>query len=245
LVDFAWEAGERSAGGDQMPPKAPHAGDGDARRRGSSPRGELEWIHELQQSRRDDLRGAIMAATLLACGELGYGKVTVEAVLERYGGYRAQFYRHFANLGDCYAAAYEAEAGRLCDELLRVGAAQPSWRQGLRAALAELATFIRERPQAARALLVDVHIAGEPAMSMRNEMFERFSRAIDSARRETGSRHSPPPSTAQFAVSAIDAAVVSALLSGKPERFGDAAADLAQIVFTAYFGDDPGDDAPG
>lgn len=240
-MDLVWEAGGQSAGGDQMPPKAPHEGDGDevARRRAESPpQGELEWIREFQRSRREDLRGAIMAATLLACGELGFGKVTVEAVLERYGGYRAQFYRHFANLGECFAAAYEAEAGRLCDQLLRAGAGQPTWRQGLGAALAELATFIGERPQAARALFIDVHIAGEPAMAIRNEMFERLSRAIDSARRETESRHSPPPLTSLFMVSAIDAAVVSALLGGRPENFADAAPDLAQIVFAAYF-DDP------
>ena len=241
-MGLVWKAGGVSAGGDQMPPKAPHAGDGDggARPGANPPRGELEWFREFQRNRSDDLRGAIMAATLLACGELGYNKVTVEAVLERYGGYRTQFYRHFASLGDCYAAAYEDEAGRLSDELLRAGAAQPTWRQGLRAALAELATFVRERPQAARALLVDVHIAGEPAMSTRKEMFERLSRAIDSARREIDSRHSPPPLTALFMVSAIDAAVVSTLCSGQPERFGDTAADLAQIVFAAYFDDDPG-----
>jgi len=245
LADLVWEAGERFAGGDQMPPKAPQEGDGDsvARPRAESPRRELEWIREFQQSRREDLRGAIMAATLLACGELGFNKVTVEAVLERYGGYRAQFYRHFANLGDCYAAAYEAEAGRLCDQLLRAGAAQPSWRQGLSAALAELATFVRERPQAARALLVDVHIAGEPAMSMRNEMFERLSRAVDSARRETESRHSPPPLTSLFMVSAIDATVVSTLLRDQLECFADTVPDLAAIVFAAYFDDPAG--APG
>lgn len=181
-----------------------------------------------------------MEAMLLACGELGYRQVTVDAVLERCGGYRAQFYRQFANLGECYAAAYEVEAGGLFGELLRAGAAQATWRQGLRVALDRLATFVQEQPQVARALLVDVHIAGEPAMAKRKEMFERLSRAIDSARRETESRHSPPPLTALFMVSAIEASVVSFLLDGQPARFKDAAPELAQIVFAAYFGDEPG-----
>lgn len=223
-----------------MPPKAPDANDGTEPPPGAPvPGGDLAWIQEFQQGRRDDLRGTIMAATLLACGELGYGKVTVEAVLERYGGYRAQFYRHFANLSECYAAAYEAEAGRLCTELLRAGATQPDWRRGLQTALAELARFAAERPQAARALLIDVHIAGEPALAKRKEMFERLSRAVDSARRETESRHSPPPLTATFMVSAIEASVVAALLADQPERFAEATPELAEIIFAAYFGDSP------
>lgn len=179
-----------------------------------------------------------MAAMLLACGELGFRRVTVEEVLERYGGNRAQFYGHFANLDECYAAAYEAEAEHLCGEILRAGAAEPTWRRGLRAALDVLAAFIRQRPLVARALLIDVHIAGDPAMTKRKEMFERLSHAIDSARRETEFRHSPPPLTALFMVSAIESSVVSALMKGEPERFEEAVPELAQIAAAAYFDDE-------
>lgn len=176
---------------------------------------------------------------LLVCGELGFRQVTVQAVLERYGGNRGQFYRHFANLGECYGVAYEVEAEHLCQEILRAGAAESTWRRGLRAALDALANFARQRPLAARALLIDVHIAGGPAMVKRKEMFERLSHAIDSARRETESRHSPPPLTALFMVSAIEASMVSALLSGEPERFEEAVPELAEVVAAAYFDDEP------
>ena len=223
-----------------MAKKAPDASDGgdaDRRRAAGSPRRELARIRELERRQRSDLHAQIMEAMLLACGELGYQNVTVERVLERYGGYRAQFYRHFANLGACYAAAYETEAGRLCEEILRAGAREPSWREGLAAALRRLATFIREQPIVARALAIDVHLAGDPALAVRQEILERLSRAIDSARRETGSRHSSPPLTALFMVSAIEAAVVSALVKGEPRHFEQAASELAQMVAAAYFGD--------
>jgi len=239
---LVWEAGERTQGREQMPPKSPDAsdrGDADLRRPAASPRRELARIEGEERQRQAQLRERIWVAMLLACGELGYRRVTVRDVLERYGGYRAQFYRHFPNLGACYAAAYEAEAGRLCAGILEVGASQSSWRRGLEAALSRLAAFVRDRPLAARALLIDVHIAGEPAMARRKEMFERLSRAIDSARRESESRHSSPPLTALFMVSAIEAAVVSALLAGQPERLEDAVPELAQMVFVAYFGDEP------
>lgn len=186
-----------------------------------------------------ELEEKIRGAMLLACGELGFHRVTVQDVLERHGGNPAQFYRHFASLDECYAAAYEAETGRLCAEILRAGAAGPTWRQGLRDALDALGSFVRERPLAARALLIDVHIAGGSAMDKRKEMLERLSRAIDSARRDTESRHSPPPLTALFMVSAIEASAVAALLSGEPQRFEEAVPELAEIVAAAYFGDEP------
>jgi AcrR family transcriptional regulator len=178
-----------------------------------------------------------MEAMLLACGESGYRGVTVESLVERYGGYRAQFYRLFPSLDQCYLAAYEWQAEGLCAEIMRSGASAPSWSEGLRAALEALATFVGERSLTARALLIDVHVAGEPALARRKEIYERLSRAIDSARRETGSRHSPPPLTALFMLSAIEAAVVSALVAGQPERFAEAAPELAQMVSSAYFGD--------
>lgn len=178
-----------------------------------------------------------MGAMLLACGELGFRQVTVEEVLGRYGGYRAQFYRRFTNLGECYTAAYEAEAEKLCEQLLEAGAGEPSWRRGLDAALRLLAGFVREQPLVARALLVDVHIAGGPALAKRKEIFERLSRALDGARRETESRHSPPPLTALFMVSAVEASVVSALIAGEPQRFEEALPEIVEMIGAAYFGD--------
>ncbi len=178
-----------------------------------------------------------MEATLTACGDVGYRGVTVDDVTERYGGDRAQFHSHFANLKECYAAAYEAEVGRLCAEILRAGAAEPTWRDGLHAAIVVVARFVSERPLVARALLVDVHLAGEPAGNLRKEMLERLSRAIDSARRETESRHSPPPLTALLMVSAIEVAVVAALVRGEPGSFAESAPELERLVLGAYFGD--------
>jgi hypothetical protein len=224
-----------------MPPKAPEASDGEkaeGRKTAAAPRVELERLRELQRSQRSEVGDEIMRATLLACGELGYRWTTVERVIERYGGYRLQFYQHFANLGEAYGAAYKLEAGQLCDELLRAGAEQPTWQLGLRAALHRLAAEVRERPLVLRALLIDVHVAGEPAISVRNELLERLSHAIDDARRETVSRQAPPPLAAAFMVSAVEAAVVSALVAGEPRLFAATVPELAHLVVAAFLGEE-------
>jgi AcrR family transcriptional regulator len=184
------------------------------------------------------LRERIMEAALETCGERGYRDSTVQDAIDRYGGYRYQFYKHFAGKAECYVAAYEFEVERRYAELRAIAAAQPSWRRGLVAMLYGLADFLCERPSLARGLLVEVHVAGGPALLKRLEVFERLTRAVDGARHETESRHSPPPVTATFMVGAIEAAVTSALTRAEPRDFADAVPELAHMVLAAYFGDE-------
>jgi AcrR family transcriptional regulator len=192
-----------------------------------------------REKQDSEAEARIIEAMLVACGERGYRKATVQDVLDRCGGHRVQFYRHFANKAECYAVAYATEIERLCEALLGAARAQETWRAGLRAALEELARFAGERPALARGLLAEAQVAGGPALPKREEVLERLSRAVDSARRETESRHDPPPVTATFMVGAIEAAVTSALSKGKPEEFAAAVPELTGMVVAAYFGEQP------
>lgn len=203
-----------------------------------TPRRALAQIREAQAGEITRLRERIMEAVLESCGERGYRDATVQDAIDRYDGHRQQFYRHFASKAECYAAAYELEVERLYGALRDRAGAEPSWRRGLLAVLRGLADFLCERPAFARGLLVEVHVAGGPALLKRLEVFERLTRAVDSARHETESRHSPPPVTATFMVGAIEAAVTSALTRARPRDFADAVPELAQMVIAAYFGDE-------
>lgn len=184
-------------------------------------------------------REELLRAVLVACGDRGFRGASLGDVLQRCGIAKAGFEAEFASVVECYTAAYERRGRQLCDEILAAGAAAPSWREGLRAALLALTDFLTNEPIVARALLVEVHLAGRPAQRIRQKMFERLSRAIDSARRETASRHSPPPLTALFMVNAIDFALTGALTQGEPERYAEIATALEQIVVLAYFGGEP------
>lgn len=203
-----------------------------------TPRRELARIRGEHSGELTRLREQIMGATLEACGARGYREATVQDVIDRYGGHRQQFYKHFASKAESYAAAYEFEIERLYASLRDLAAAAESWQRGLVAVLDGLAEFIHARPMLARGLLVEVHVAGGPALLKRLEVFERLTRAVDGARRETGSRHSPPPVTATFMVGAIEAAVTSALTRNRPGDFAEAVPELAEMVLAAYFGDE-------
>lgn len=201
----------------------------------ATPRLALARLQGAQTEREARARRKIEEAVLVACGRNGYRNVTVAEVLGLYGGYRSEFYRHFASKADCFATAYENGIERLCMALLDAAGAEPSWREGLGSALRELVRFAREQPDLARGLLVEVHVAGNPALAKREEVFERLTRAVDNARLETGSRHSPPPMTAAFMISAIEVAVCEALERGEPQSFEATMAEMAHLVVTAYF----------
>lgn len=208
-----------------------------------TPRGELERIHGELEREPTPLREAIMEAMLVACGERGYREVSVAQVIERYGGSRTQFYRQFSSKEDCYAAAYEWEADRLVGALLAAGRAGPDWRTGLTAGLNELARYCRERPQVAKGLLLEVRVAGGTALAHRRELIERLSRAVDGARRETESRHSPPPpETSRFMVGAVESFVGARLASGEYEKIGMEMPEIVRLIVATYYGEQAGDE---
>jgi AcrR family transcriptional regulator len=202
---------------------------------GGGTRPSLAEQREQARGGSSALREEIMAATLASCGERGYRRTRVADVFGRYGGYRLQFYQHFSSLRECYEEAHATHLARLEARLLAAAAAAAGWRAGLRAALGELAAFAAEDPALARGLLVEAHVAAGAAIAQRQEVLERLSRAIDSARRDTGSRHSPPPLTASFMVSAIEAAVVRALMKRRTEELARALPELEFLVSSAYF----------
>jgi AcrR family transcriptional regulator len=213
------------------------AGGRHAPNRAGTPRGELTRIRESRESRAEETRDSILEAMLEICGEKGYRRVAVQDVIDRYGGNRVQFYRHFASKADCYATAHEIETARLSERILGAARAESGWRPGLRAGLVELARFAEQRPLFARGLLVEVHVAGGPALRGRAEAHARFAKAIDRGRREAGDEHSPPAITAEFMVGAIESTVSSALVAGDPQAFTAAVPELTYMVVCAYLGE--------
>ncbi len=179
----------------------------------------------------------ILEAMLLTSGELGYEQVAVRHVIERAQTSRATFYKHFVDREDCFAQAYGDAGEWLYQRLIGAGRRQPSWREGLRAALAELLEFCANQPAIAKAIFVEVHAAGERSLAQRRDLMERLSRALDSARREIPTRQAPPPITSDFIVGAIDTLLAAKLLDGDAERAPEMLPGLLHFVVMQYLGE--------
>lgn len=176
-----------------------------------------------------------MEGALVAAGEVGYRDASVRTILEHGGGHRAQFYRHFESKEDCFAQAYASWVDRLCVDLLEAAAGAPRWDAGVQAALIELFRFVTERPAIARALFVEVHIAGEPALSRHEAAVERAAAALDGARAGIEPELAPPEATGMFVVGGIESCVCEALTAGDPARIWEALPELMHLAVGSYF----------
>lgn len=183
-------------------------------------------------------RERLLEAILIVSGERGYEKVVVQDVIEAGRASRATFYKHFEDKDDCFVQAYHDAAEWIYRRLTGIAKRQPTWREGLRASLAELLEFCASQPALARALLVEVHAAGGAALAEHELLMERLSRAIDGARREINSRQAPPPVTASFMVGAIETLVRAKLMSDEPEAAPEMLPGLLHFVVMQFFGED-------
>jgi AcrR family transcriptional regulator len=183
-----------------------------------------------------DAREGAMEGALLAAGELGYREASVRAILERSGGHRAQFYKDFESREDCFAQAYAVWIERLGVSLLEAAATTPGWEGGVRAAIVRLFRFAVAQPAIARALLVEVQIAGEPALARHEAAVERLAAAIDSARADLDPADAPPEATGVFVVAGIESCVSEALTAGEVGRVWDALPELMHFAAGSYFG---------
>lgn len=177
-----------------------------------------------------------MEGVLVASGELGFRETSVRAILEHSGGHRAQFYKDFESKEDCFAQAYATWIERLCASLLEAAVIAPGWEAGVREAIVRLFQFATERPAIARALFVEVQIAGEPAMARREAVIERLAAAVDGARAEIAPAEEPPEATGTFVVGGIESCVCEALSAGDPERLWAALPELMHFAVGSYFG---------
>lgn len=179
-------------------------------------------------------------AMLLTVGERGYAKATVAEVAARARISENRFHRRFGSKEACFAAAYWEAADRLRDELLEACEGAEGWRRGFEAALAALLRFVAERPLLAQALLIEVKAARGEAWAKHQQVVERFTTALDGARREPGSRPSATPTTAGFMVGAIEESLCVEIAAGRAAEVERLHPDLTRLAVLQFFGEAEG-----
>jgi len=182
------------------------------------------------------VREGEMEGALHVVGELGYRAASVRAVLEYSGGHRKQFYEHFTSLEDCFEQAYATWIERLGVSLLEAAVVVPGWSAGVRAGIVTLLRFVTDSPSIARALFVEVHVAGGGALAAHEEAVERLAQALDSVRGEIEPAEAPPEATGIFVVGGIEACLGDVLAAGDQNRIWDALPELMHLAVGSYLG---------
>jgi AcrR family transcriptional regulator len=135
----------------------------------------------------EDERDRILAAFAEAVVDRGYPAVTLDAVLEAAGVDAEAFGRHFADLEECFLAAYDAAYDQAFAAAGGAFVNTPgSWSEGARAALERLLDFVTNTPAFAWLCTVEVLHAGPRAMAHRRRSFELFQLFLEPGFAEAG-----------------------------------------------------------
>ena len=184
-------------------------------------RGDREAAGEWQQAR-------LFHAMTRAVSEKGYAKVTVADVVGLAGVSRRTFYEHFADVEDCFVAAYETATREILGEVgAAVRAARTTdWRERFEVAIAAYVESLASDPDMARACLVDVQGAGPRAVEMRRHVYEQFVADMRALRNGRGDgRGAIPQIQVQATVGAVGELV-------QEHIFDKGAASLPELIPT-------------
>jgi AcrR family transcriptional regulator len=182
-------------------------------------------------------RQEIFTGMLEAVGEVGYDRTSVRSVLDRTGLYRQAFYDNFASKQDCYLQAYDEQLVRIEAGMRAAAFPHETWRGQLRAGLGALLDFVDSAPRVARALVVEVHPAGEEAVAKHTAALARTHAFLDRAREDpAASAGAAPALTSEAIASGIHVVLHSRLAAGDRRGFRHLLPELMYIAVLPYFG---------
>jgi AcrR family transcriptional regulator len=194
---------------------------------GGLPRGQVTEIQ----------RGRMLAAAVDAVDEVGYAGMTVAQVIGRARVSRKTFYDVFADREDCFLAAFEQALGQGRELLHEAYAAEGSWSEGVRTALARLLGTMDEEPALTRLVVVEALAAGERVLERRAAAFAELAAAIDRGRSEPGALD-PPEVTAEGVVGAVFAVLHARVLEGGDRPLTELLGPLMSMIVLPYLGAD-------
>lgn len=166
----------------------------------------------------------LLEAAAAALAEQGYGRITAARVTELAGVSSRTFYQHFEDLWACLLAAYETEAGRLCDEIERA----PDARAGIAAAI----EFLAADPDAARLLSAESPPQIAALAAARRDLVERLGAMLRKALTDPGGP-TPLPGLERRLIGAALAMVSTRAARGDPERLRALEPELSDLLLAS------------
>lgn len=166
----------------------------------------------------------LLAAASAALAEQGYGHLTAARVTELAGVSSRTFYQHFEDLWACLLAAYETEAGRLCEEI----EATQSPRAGIAAAL----RFLAAEPDVARLLSAEPPPQIAALAEARRGLVERLGEMLRAALTDPDGA-TPLPGLERRLVGAAFALVSARAASGDPRRLRELEPELSELLLAS------------
>lgn len=166
----------------------------------------------------------LLEAAAAALAEQGYGRLTAARVTELAGVSSRTFYQHFEDLWACLLAAYETEAGHLCEAIDAANDAQAGIAAGL--------GFLAARPDVARLLSAEPPPQIAALAAARRDLLERLGAMLRSVPVDPHGA-TPLPGLERRLIGAALALISSRAASGDPQRLRDLEPELSELLLSS------------
>jgi AcrR family transcriptional regulator len=183
-------------------------------------------------------RERLIAAMISAAAELGYLGTNVQDVIDRAGVSRPTFYEHFSNKEDCFLAAFDTSAERLCRSIeSAIPKGGDVWRNRVRYGLEALLRFATREPQTARMMIVEARAASTAAVGRRVELMDQFAHCLDAEAQDLLPYvQAQTPITASGIVGGIESVLYSRLCKQEYDGLDALLPSLMYFVVLPYEG---------
>lgn len=182
-------------------------------------------------------RERLIASFTAVVAESGYEDTTITAITEGAGVSSGTFYKYFATIEECYAAAFDAALARFGEGLAGAYGSEREWPLQVRAALAAWLEFLAADPDVARLLTAEPFVAGPVIAERYKEAIDRATPYLSAGRELRPPDAEPlPPTTERGLLGAINSLVSRQVKAGRAESLSDLLPDLAQFALTPYLG---------
>lgn len=181
-------------------------------------------------------RERILAAVVELVAERGYRAVSVAAIIKQAKTGRLKFYELFDSKQDCFLAAYDAglaEASSRAQAALEK--AGDSFADRLDASIAALLGYLDERPDLARAMVVEAPLLGAAMADRKGSTLAAFEPLLAGARADAKKAKLP----ADLEESILDGLywlLYDAILTGKPKRLTKLRPALVEFALMPFIG---------
>jgi AcrR family transcriptional regulator len=122
------------------------------------------------RSQAERLRRAIVRCA----AEKGYANTTIADIVRVAGTSRSAFYEHFDNKEACFVEGYERITGAFIRASAEASTGADNWKDGLDAGIATYFQWASERPEAARAFLVEIQAVGPRGIEAHWQAIQRW-----------------------------------------------------------------------
>lgn len=169
--------------------------------------------------------------------ERGMRGASVAEVSRRAGVSPKTFRKHFASPDDCFLALIDRMVEQGSSAMAEAFEREPSWSDGVLAALGALVALLDREPASARACLLEGLTAPSSGLESQVEALGELSgRAHGRARDELSSTHHPSAAMAEGTVGSVLGLLRRRILQGQAPPFAGLLGELVEVVVTPYLG---------